>query len=204
MDLQNNNVTEASFSSNVIIKLQPEFVAFKKIPRLNRDVVITEKIDGTNASILVTPEGDIYAGKRTSWCTPNTAGKATDNYGFAAWVQEHKEDLLKLGPGRHFGEWWGKGINRGYGLEERRFSLFNTSRDRSSDPSCVGYVPVLYSGAFSSASVEQCILALKQYGSVAVPGWMNPEGVVIYHVAAGQLFKVTCENDEKPKGIDTL
>jgi hypothetical protein len=30
---------------------------------------------------------------------------------------------------------------------------------------------------------------------------MNPEGVVIYHTASGQLFKKTIENDEKPKNI---
>lgn len=204
MDLESKTYTTAEGdiqSDGKIIKMLPEFVAFKKIPRLNREIVITEKIDGTNASILVTPEGEIYAGKRTSWCTP---GKKTDNYGFAQWVQDNKTELLKLGPGRHFGEWWGKGINRAYGLEERRFSLFNTSRDRSNGPNCVSYVPILYSGLFSSAAVEQCILQLKQYGSVAVPGWMNPEGVVIYHIAAGQLFKVTCEHDEKPKGLDTL
>mgnify|MGYP001595560836 CR=1 FL=1 len=30
-----------------------EFVEFRKIPRLNRDVVITEKIDGTSAQVLI-------------------------------------------------------------------------------------------------------------------------------------------------------
>ena len=33
------------------------FVEFPKIPRLKRDIVVTEKIDGTNASILV-PEDE--------------------------------------------------------------------------------------------------------------------------------------------------
>ena len=31
----------------------PGFVEFRKIPRLNRDIIITEKIDGTNASIVI-------------------------------------------------------------------------------------------------------------------------------------------------------
>lgn len=186
-----------SSQGDVTLKLLPEFVAFNKIPRLNREVIITEKIDGTNASILVTDEGEIYAGSRTRWVTP---GKTTDNYGFAAWVQENKTELLKLGPGRHYGEWWGMGINRNYGLQERRFSLFNTSRDRSNDPSCISYVPVLYSGPFDSAAINAALTQLRTLGSVMVPGWMTPEGIVLYHVAAKQLFKATIENDEKPKG----
>lgn len=31
-------------------------------------------------------------------------------------------------------------------------------------------------------------------------GWMTPEGIVVLHFASGTLFKVTLENDEKPKG----
>jgi hypothetical protein len=195
MDL-NQSSTTASFTADVKISLLPEFTAFKKIPRLNRDIVITEKIDGTNACVYVTDQGEIYAGKRTSWCTPEK-----DNYGFAAWVQANKDELLKLGPGRHFGEWYGRGINRNYGLTERRFALFNTSRDRDSVPSCVSFVPVLYSGLFNSDAIAAALNSLRSNGSVAVPGFLNAEGIVIYHVAAGQMFKVTLENDEKPKGI---
>lgn len=188
------NITTSS-NANVTFKLLPEFEAFKKIPRLNRDIVITEKIDGTNASVLITPEGEIYAGKRTSWCTPEK-----DNYGWAKWVQANKEELLKLGPGRHFGEWWGNGIQRNYGLAEKRFSLFNVARYGVDRPACCGVVPVLYSGVFSSAAIESSLNQLRTAGSVVVPGWMKPEGIVIFHSASGQLFKVTCENDEKPKG----
>jgi len=31
----------------------PEFIPMPKIPRLMREMVITEKLDGTNASILI-------------------------------------------------------------------------------------------------------------------------------------------------------
>jgi hypothetical protein len=188
-------ITTAS-NSNVVLKLEPEFQAFKKIPRLNRDIVITEKIDGTNACVYVTDQGEIYAGKRTSWCTPEK-----DNYGFAKWVEENKTELLKLGPGRHFGEWYGRGINRNYGLQERRFALFNTSRIGLGGPNCVSFVPVLYSGLFNSDAIATALNTLRCNGSIAVQGWMKPEGIVIYHVAAGALFKVTLENDEKPKGL---
>ncbi len=29
---------------------------------------------------------------------------------------------------------------------------------------------------------------------------MKPEGIIVWHEAARQMFKVTCEGDEKPKG----
>jgi len=100
-----------------------DFVAFPKIARLSRECVISEKIDGTSAQILITDDGQIKAGSRSRWLTPEN-----DNFGFAAWVADNKEELLTLGVGRHFGEWWGEGIQRNYGLKERRFSLFNTIR----------------------------------------------------------------------------
>jgi len=37
-------------------------------------------------------------------------------------------------------------------------------------------------------------------GSLAVPGYMDPEGIVVFHEASGTLFKATCKDDEKPKG----
>jgi len=98
----------------------PEFKEFPKMARMSRDVIISEKIDGTNAQILITPDGDLFTGSRTRWITP-----ADDNHGFARWAEGNRDELLKLGPGRHFGEWWGQGIQRGYGLKEKRLSLFN-------------------------------------------------------------------------------
>lgn len=44
------------------------------------------------------------------------------------------------------------------------------------------------------------IEALKSDGSRAVPGFMKPEGVVVYHKAGGVMFKATCERDEEWKG----
>jgi hypothetical protein len=41
---------------------------------------------------------------------------------------------------------------------------------------------------------------LREEGSLAAPGFMNPEGVVVFHLAAGMGFKKTLEKDEVPKG----
>ena len=176
--------------------MKPEFKPFPKLARLFRECTITEKIDGTNAQVVVTDFGDVYAGSRTRWITPED-----DNYGFAAWVEQNKDELRKLGPGQHFGEWWGQGIQRRYGLTERRFSLFNTSRWGESRPECCHVVPVLYQGAFDSNFVRDCLHRLRAEGSVAAPGFMDPEGVVVFHPASGRLFKVTCNNDGQPKSL---
>jgi hypothetical protein len=61
---------------------KPEFQPFPKLARLSREMTITEKIDGTNAQVFVTEEGQVFAGSRTRWVTPEN-----DNYGFAAWVK---------------------------------------------------------------------------------------------------------------------
>lgn len=176
----------------------PPFEEFPKIARLTRECVVTEKIDGTNAQILITEDGRILAGSRKRWLKPE---KSQDNYGFAAWVEANKEELLQLGPGRHFGEWWGQGIQRGYGLKEKRFSLFNVAKWSDSRPSCCGVVPVLWRGVFDTASIEMALGALAVDGSAAAPGFMDPEGIVIFHTASGQLFKKTIKGDESPKGL---
>lgn len=183
-----------------------EFKQFAKIPRLTRDVFITEKIDGTNACIYITDDGQFFTGSRTRWITPDD-----DNYGFSAWAHEHKDELMALGPGRHFGEWWGKGIQRNYAQTRKRFSLFNVSRWDDSvggtarlRPACCDVVPVLYIGIFDEfgvmKGVKEALKGLRENGSRAAPGFMNPEGIVIYHVAANMYFKKTLVKDEEWKG----
>lgn len=190
----------------------PPFIEFPKIARLSREVIITEKIDGTNAQILITEDGQLLTGSRTRWITPQD-----DNNGFAAWAHEHREELLTLGPGRHFGEWWGSAIQRGYGLPkgEKRLSLFNVSRwclhggtpqqiptadpriVKMQDvlPPCCHLVPVLYRGVFTTQACEDALAWLRENGSAASPGFMKPEGIVCFHVAGNVGFKKTLERD---------
>lgn len=191
---------------------QSPFIEFNKIARLSRECIVTEKIDGTNAQVFIPDTGEMLFGSRSRWITPEA-----DNYGFAAWGMAHKDELMKLGPGRHFGEWWGSGIQRGYGLPkgEKRFSLFNVSRwcvhggvpkkipqqdpraEKYQDvlPECCGLVPVLLEGMFDTALIEGALSSLKLLGSVASPGFMKPEGVVIFHVPSRIMFKKTIEGD---------
>lgn len=176
------------------------FTPFASIARLNKEITISEKLDGTNAAIVITDEGDIYAQSRNKIITPND-----DNFGFANWVEKNKEELkVQLGPGVHFGEWWGQGVGRKYGLTEKRFSLFNAKRwtsDPENDYRCVEaplchVVPILaIVEKFCTQTIQEVMEKLKENGSYAAKGFNNPEGVVVYHAASNSLFKVTFEYD---------
>lgn len=179
------------------------FEPFGKIARLSRECTITEKIDGTNASIFIGEDGSFRTGSRTRWITPED-----DNYGFAKWAYLHRDELMQLGAGTHYGEWWGLGIQRNYSRTEKIFSLFNTFRwgddAEFPRPACCSVVPVLYTGPIEEYGVfkglKSAFALLEQKGSAAAPGFMKPEGLVIYHHAARTYFKKTLEKDEKPKG----
>lgn len=179
-----------------------EFKPWQKIPRLNREIIITEKIDGTNAAVIITEDGHIGAQSRNRIITPTKEG---DNFGFATWVALNAEALIEiLGPGYHYGEWWGHGIQRGYGLDYKRFSLFNVSRWGHLDLGTaavpgLGVVPVLYKGGYGDWAIDEALSDLDRYGSRANPGFDNPEGIVVFHTAANSMFKVTIEGDEQPK-----
>jgi hypothetical protein len=209
--------------------MMPEFQEFKKIPRLSREIIITEKIDGTNGLIYISDDcTEIYAGSKSRWLDDHN-----DNFGFYHWVMDNKEELMKLGKGYHYGEWWGKGIQRNYGLNEKRFSLFNVGRwvdyrnipcgqfpreyedfylkklkeESKNDkleycPECCYVVPILYRGQIHQQDFyapDEFINYLKSNGSMAVPRFMDPEGIVIYHVPSRYYFKKTIKNDEKGK-----
>jgi hypothetical protein len=176
------------------------FPAFPKISRLNREWIITEKIDGTNALVSVSDDGEtVRAGSRSKWITP-----ADDNMGFAKWVEANAAELKRLGPGTHYGEWWGKGIQKRYGdfMRWKKFSLFNVSRwsDPATRPTCCDVVPVLSSGLGVDRLVAEAVENLRKTGSVVAPGCMKPEGVIAFHTVSGSLFKVLLENDAGFKG----
>lgn len=200
-----------------------EFKPWPKTPRLNRDMVITEKIDGTNGCVVIkkidseTPVsglivisgGDgIYAVGAQSRNRRLPVGPQSmddvdwqkrDNAGFGAWVYENAAGLVQvLGEGYHYGEWYGAKIGRKYGLSERRFALFNVGRYGDLDLSPVPNletVPVLYTGPFDTYNAMAVYGELMETGSRAVPGFMQPEGIIVYHTASKQVYKVTDRGD---------
>jgi RNA ligase len=207
------------------------FTAFPKISRLFRPVIITEKIDGTNAAVVVSEVAHHYVDKEVvgPGIVINTNGHKmdgwqpvyvyaqsrkrvispeNDNFGFATWVRDHARELaVGLGPGVHFGEWWGAGIQRKYGLDEKRFSLFNVEQwngeyndNGTRRPDCCHVVPVLAElEEFDTDAIRSALLVLSTFGSVAAPEFMDPEGIVTYHKHSNSFFKTTIKDDEKGK-----
>lgn len=96
----------------------------------------------------------------------------------------------------------GKGIQRGYGLTEKRFSLFNTAKwggnNSENRPKCCHVVPVLGAWQMDTQKIKEVLEDLKATGSKASPGYMDVEGIIVYHPASNQLFKYTV--DDSPKG----
>lgn len=224
-----------------------EFTAWPKTPRLMRDIVITEKLDGTNAAIQIRRVPTLELVDHLSQNDPTILGiefasptdtlveegeywvigaqsrnrvisLANDNQGFAKWVSDNQTTLIEdLGEGLHFGEFWGNKIGRGYGLQagDRRFSLFNPSFGFGENygypaPSAdgtyqvqtpgLGKVPVLYSAPLSTPAIRETLARLQVVGSLAVPGYPNPEGIVVYHTHARRIIgKVTLDNQDAGK-----
>lgn len=185
-----------------------EFTSFPKIPRLSKGFWASEKIDGTNAQIHIfrpfEETGNFYpqlvaawhdggyvmqVGSRNRYIHPGD-----DNFGFAAWVKDNSDELWKLGPGRHYGEWFGPGIQKNpLGVSERRFALFNP-RWADQGPSCVEVVPQL--GLVFAHQVPELLANLEQAGTQVEGGNGRPEGVILYHEGSKQSYKITYDYDE--------
>lgn len=168
---------------------------------------ITEKLDGTNAAVLIrTREGmtdpiptsdgsnayvwldgvcyEVGAQSRTRVISPRE-----DNYGFATWTLNNAHTLVKdLGPGTHYGEWWGSKIQRAYGYTdgERFFSLFDVDRYKElrwGDALTEGLdiVPILTEDdEFDCEHLADAEAYLRDYGStVGKVAFDRPEGFVV-------------------------
>lgn len=191
-----------------------KFEPMRKIRRNPLTMTVTEKMDGSNASIhifenpVTLAEGviptanllnyTIVTASRKRWISPNdVGGKGADNYGFAHWVRERAAELVELlGPGSHFGEWCGPGIQKNrHGLNEKKFFLFNTHRWKIPSvrnpnwPDWLGVVPLLYQGGYDENQIEY----IMQHFSFSTG---NPEGIMVYCPEADHYRKVTFEHSE--------
>lgn len=173
-----------------------EWTGFPKIARLNRDCVVTEKVDGTNAAIL------IQSGRLRVYSKSEELTGSIDSYGFYAWVMERKRAILDtFEDGLLRGEFAGPGINRNrHQLTSKTFYCFaaepRVREGVTGLPDGFNVVPVLYEGPFDTAAINREVDRLRINGSL-VGG--TPEGVVVFHLAGSVGFKVTCLNDNTPK-----
>jgi len=159
-------------------------IEFKPWPKMGREnpfsVTITEKIDGTNACVII--EGGEVVGAQSRKRLITTEN---DNYGFAGWVEKNKDDLSILGDGHHYGEWAGLGIQKNpHKLDRKVFFLFNTFRwvyGNPDMPACCDVVPVLFEGALTPDTIPNLLDVLITNGSQVLAMDGKPEGVVVYH-----------------------
>ena len=169
-------------------------VEFKAWPKIKRgsplSVTITEKIDGTNACIIIQDGEIVGVQSRKRMITVEN-----DNYGFALWVEENKEELLGLGDGYHYGEWAGEGIQKNpYNIDHKALFLFNTMRWNPKNPNlpeCCSVVPVLYEGELKEDTIDNLLKAL-----VLEADGNNPEGVIVYYHTLRDYSKHTIQNQQ--------
>jgi hypothetical protein len=213
-----------------------DFKEWPKIPRHEKstDLIITEKIDGTNAAIHVR-EYVQEAGTDFIYPTEIVAQSRTrlldidsgqDNFGFARWVYDNSADLVRLlGVGTHYGEWYGAGIQRGYGMKEKRFALFGTEWQPYNNPdgtlapvqpggfgmqviseaaeemTALGLevVPVLYRGKWSDVAIQGALGRLQLSGSQTYggAGFESPEGIVLLNRHSQTRTKIVFDNQHK-------
>ena len=170
-----------------------EFQPWQKIGRGSPfNVTVTEKIDGTNGCIVI-QDGDVVAVQsRKRFITPDD-----DNFGFARWVDENKDDLLSLGDGHHYGEWAGPGIQKNpHNLDRKTFFLFNTFRwndDNPNRPQCCSVVPVLYQGELTPTRLD--FIMAKLLHTSEQSGY-QAEGVIVYYHSMRTYSKHTYQNSE--------
>ena len=167
-----------------------EFKAWEKIPRENPfNVTITEKMDGTNACVIIKDAAIIGVQSRKRLITPDD-----DNYGFASWVYENESDILNLGDGYHYGEWAGLGIQKNpHALSEKIFFLFNTFRWNENNPNrpkCCRVVPILFQGQLSPDIIPNLLSVLSDTAGEN----QTPEGLIVYYHAFRKYTKHTIKS----------
>lgn len=167
--------------------------SFPSIERLeNIYCVISEKIDGTNGLIEIN-ETNVRFGSRNRYIS-----FSDDNAGFANFFRHYEarfEDVAKdiitkepessdeSYPLRIYGEWFGCGIQRGYGLKDKffmPFSFFYGEKLIEYQVPNVITPNIMYTGKFSMEVVNTCMQQLKLNGSGVVKDYKQPEGIVIF------------------------
>ena len=187
-----------------------QFKGWGSTPRWHKGLTVTEKINGTNACVLIY-DGQVKAQSRKRMITPDD-----DNYGFAKWVYDNAGVLMDtLGYGYHYGEWFGEGIQKNpLGIEGKRFALFHATKYTEDN----GYelnkvdgletVPLLFHGQANYMTLAEVIEDLENHGS-KVPGakfvrngydhepdvYAPAEGVIVWHKETQQKYKILLEDD---------
>jgi hypothetical protein len=174
------------------INTRTKFIGFPKMSRdIIGDVIITEKLDGTNACVII-ENGEIVGVQSRK----RMINVDDDNYGFASYISQNEELILKLGDGYHYGEWCGLGIQKNpHNLDAKYFYLFDTRRWNTDNepPEGIRRTRTLYTGTLNSNTVEDCMKQLELY---AEENNYKAEGVVVRYILLRINEKHTFKNSK--------
>ena len=178
-----------------------EFRKWAKTKRfVDVEMVITQKMDGTNAQILFSKDSTpddirVMAGSRNRWLSSDK-----DNFGFHEFVAiNYKELFAALGPGRHYGEWCGPQIQTTEGLDVRKFFTFNSSKEIDSTfQHLVSPVAELYRGPIDLHKIIESLEALTVHGSY-YNGFHPVEGIIVS--LSGVRYKIYLDQLESVKKL---
>lgn len=187
--------------TNTTVSPSIEFAPWPKIGRIGDSiqVQITEKIDGTNACIVVEGGEIVACQSRKKFIVPGD-----DNAGFAGWAYKNRHVLAEvLGDGHHYGEWAGPAIQKNpMNLSKKKFFLFDPRRydfqwedrlDLVLDGGNLGKVPVLYEGAYFSELTERVMFDLAVNSRLR--GY-EAEGIITWWAPFRTMTKTTFKHSE--------
>jgi len=179
-----------------------EYPKYPSIERFeNIYSIISEKVDGTNGLIEIEYDDGLLAvrfGSRNRWLTLSSDNAGFMNF-FAMFAKKIAivPDILRAkavneldnrnkvcsNPIRIYGEWYGKGIQRGYGLDTKYFMPFHTIlAEALIEANVPNIMPphIMYTGKFDKQIADDMMNLLRTHGSGVTPGYFNPEGIVVY------------------------
>ena len=175
--------------------MEVEFREWPKIPRIkDNTITISEKIDGTNACIIILGGKMVGVQSRTRLIT-----RESDNFGFANWAYDNEEALTNLlGEGYHYGEWAGPGIQKNpHNLDKKYLFLFNTHKQDNGALVASGLpvklVPLLYQGPYDPSVVDWVMEELSMRAKIQS---YTPEGIIVYFHDTRVMQKATFANPE--------
>ena len=166
------------------------FKGWPKTIRYNKEqVIVTEKMDGTNGCIVVHNGQVVGVQSRNKFITPDA-----DNFGFAQWVHDHRNELVEfLGEGYHYGEWCGEGIQKNpHKLIGKHFYLFKPREGLTEDHPCRS-VRVLWEGPLEQLNTQTIMEDLYDYSQENL---YTAEGIIIFTKEGQKLYKLTFANSE--------
>ena len=207
------------------------YPSFSSIERLeNIYCVISEKIDGTNGLIEIQNKANnsntgsmiVKFGSRNRYIS-----FSDDNAGFANFFRHYEKKFKNMAkeiiassynedsqtdeiptenyPLRIYGEWFGKGIQRGYGLDDKYFMPFSSFYAEHMIKAGIPNIMmpnIMYTGKFSLEVVDNCMNCLTS-GSFhnLITNYDNPEGIVIYFPKYNFRLKQTFEGSKWERNI---